>query len=213
MEANVLKALAAAPDLANQPMTTTTVYGVVTLSGSVQTEALRTEAETIASRTAGVQKVIDEMTLNANAVNPQAPDLAAMAAGGQETNPTLQSDGTMAPQPPQGTANAQGSPNQASGPDYGPGAPEYRAPYNPQQAPSQQPAPAQAANGQAQGNYPGGYGPPRDMGSRRDTRSSSRRAIRSNQDTRPSRAIRPSRVMAITRLLSPSSAGRRQVRW
>ena len=64
VEANVLKALAGAPDLANQAITTTTVYGVVTLSGSVQTEALRTEAETIASRTAGVQKVVDEMTLS-----------------------------------------------------------------------------------------------------------------------------------------------------
>ena len=65
VEASVLKGLAGAPDLANQAITTTTVYGVVTLSGSVESEALRTEAETIASRTAGVQKVIDELTLGA----------------------------------------------------------------------------------------------------------------------------------------------------
>src|ERR1035437_5722573 len=70
VEANVLKALAAAPDLANQPMTTTTVYGEVTLSGTVESEALRVEAKTIVSKTRGVQKVVDEMTLggeNANA--------------------------------------------------------------------------------------------------------------------------------------------------
>ena len=80
VEANVLKALAGAPDLANQPMTTTTVYGVVTLSGSVETEAQRTEAETIASRTRGVKKVVDEMTLsgeNANAQPPQNPGAVA----------------------------------------------------------------------------------------------------------------------------------------
>ena len=63
VEANVLKALAAAPDLANQPMTTTTVYGVVTLSGTVESEALRVEAETLASTSRGVKKVVDEMTL------------------------------------------------------------------------------------------------------------------------------------------------------
>src|SRR5947209_20105421 len=39
VEASVLKALAGASDLANQPLTTTTVYGVVTLSGSVQTRS------------------------------------------------------------------------------------------------------------------------------------------------------------------------------
>src|ERR1035437_4419740 len=102
VEANVLKALAAAPDLANQPMTSTTVYGVVTLSGSVQTEALRTEAETIASRTAGVQKVVDEMTLSGDAANAQPmPDSGAGGSAVQDaqgTNANLQSDGTMAPQ-------------------------------------------------------------------------------------------------------------------
>ena len=155
VEANVLKALAGARDLANQPLTTTTVYGVVTLSGSVQTEALRTEAENIASRTNGVKKVVDEMTLSGDAANtPLAQD--SQSADAQGTNPNLQSDGTMAPpqqdqaqqqgqtpiqqgQPdsayPQGPNNPQ-SPNQANGPYYGPGAPEYRR------------------------QYPGGYGPP-----------------------------------------------------
>src|SRR5450631_4786327 len=80
VEANVLKALAGAPDLANQPLTTTTVYGVVTLSGSVETEAMRTEAETIASRASGVQKVVDEMTLTGETPNSQQAQDSRAAA-------------------------------------------------------------------------------------------------------------------------------------
>jgi len=171
VEANVLKALAAAPDLTNQPMTTTTVYGVVTLSGSVQTEALRTEAENIVARTAGVQKVVDEMTLSSE------------TAPAQGANPALQSDGTMAPAQDQTQSPApvaQGSPdsdntapntsaNQASGPNYGPGAPEYRQPYGgqPQAAPGYgqpQPGYAQQGYGQPQPGYaappPGYYNAP-----------------------------------------------------
>ena len=90
VEANVLKALAGASSLANQPMTTTTVYGVVTLSGSVQTEALRTEAETIVSRTSGVQKVVDEMTLSSEAAS-------AADASGHESEPAVRrNDGAAA---------------------------------------------------------------------------------------------------------------------
>lgn len=143
VEASVLKTLAGAPDLANQPITTTTVYGVVTLSGTVPTEALRTEAETLTSRTAGVKKVVDEMTLPGEAASNAAP------GGDSQGGSVLMSDGTMAPadatqsdpagQPPM----AQGQPDsanpaqaQAAGPNYGPGAPEYRQPYGGQHAPS-----------------------------------------------------------------------------
>jgi len=138
VEANVLKALAGAQDLADQPITTTTVYGVVTLSGSVQTEAMRTEAETIASRTVGVVKVVDEMTLSSDTAAPQPQDSGASPVN----NGQLQSDGTMAPGAPQDQAapgspdNSQVAPNQANGPNYGPGAPEYRQPYNGPHAPS-----------------------------------------------------------------------------
>ena len=96
VEANVLKALASAPQLANQQITTTTVYGEVTLSGSVVDEPTRVMAETLASRAPGVKKVVDELTLSANQALTQGtsvpPDDAAMG-----TNPNLQSDGTMAP--------------------------------------------------------------------------------------------------------------------
>src|SRR5438105_2629032 len=125
VEGSVLKALAGASDLANQPITTTTVYGVVTLSGSVQTEAMRTEAENIVARTAGVQKVVDEMTLTSETGAQTAQN------DNQGTNPNLQSDGTMAPN---GAPQPQ-SANEASGPNYGPGAPEYRQPYSGPQAP------------------------------------------------------------------------------
>ena len=65
------------------------------MSGSVETEALRTEAETIASRTMGVKKVIDELTLGAQSQGTQAggsPVGDAQGSGG-----VLQSDGTMGP--------------------------------------------------------------------------------------------------------------------
>ena len=151
VQANVLKGLAGAADLANQPIRTTAVYGVVTLSGSVQTEAQRTEAETIVSTTSGVQKVIDEMTLSGDGTAAQPAQAGSAAVADAQGNAgVLQSDGTMAP--------AQGSPDgdntaapagQAAGPNYGPGAPEYRQPY---QGAAQNPSGTQ--------QYPGGYGPP-----------------------------------------------------
>ena len=67
VEANVLKALAGAPQLADQNIATTTVYGVVTLSGVVKDEATRSLVETLASRAEGVKKVVGEMTLASDA--------------------------------------------------------------------------------------------------------------------------------------------------
>jgi hypothetical protein len=147
VEANVLKALASAPQLANQQITTTTVYGEVTLSGSVVDEPTRVMAETLASRAPGVKKVVDELTLNPNQALTQGtsvpPDDAAMG-----TNPNLQSDGTMAPPQQQSPAPiTQGPPdnqNAPGSPNYGPGAPEYHQTYPqqgqyPQQGPPQYP--------------------------------------------------------------------------
>jgi hypothetical protein len=177
VEANVLKALAGAQDLTNQPITTTTVYGVVTLSGSVQTEAMRTEAETIASRTAGVQKVVDEMTLAGEA---PAPQVAQDNGAAPVNNGQLQSDGTMAPAQPdqaqgQPAPDQQGAPTQPGAPAYGPGAPEYRQPYNGPHAPSpdvyaqQQGYPQGQDNSQGQNSpqpqgYPQGRGYPQQPG-------------------------------------------------
>ena len=96
VEASVLKALAGAPQLANESITTTTLYGTVTLSGTVSSEASRTLAETLASRTSGVQKVVDELTLGA--LGQSGPgDAAPPPPAGTDTQPALQSDGTLAP--------------------------------------------------------------------------------------------------------------------
>jgi hypothetical protein len=95
IEANVLKALASAPQLADQAIATTTVYGVVTISGTVQDEPSRDTAEHLVANAAGVQKVVDQLT-----IGPVAQGGGKQTDGDNATNPTLQSDGTMAP--PQG---------------------------------------------------------------------------------------------------------------
>jgi hypothetical protein len=63
IEADVVKALAGVSSLATQSITSTTVYGTVTLTGMVPTEALRVQAERTASRVPNVKKVVDEITL------------------------------------------------------------------------------------------------------------------------------------------------------
>ena len=93
IEANVLKALAGAPQLADQSITSTTVYGTVTLNGMVRDEPSRDLAEHLAANAAGVQKVVDQLTIGA----PGAANGDLQTTG---TNPNLQSDGTIAP--PQG---------------------------------------------------------------------------------------------------------------
>ena len=128
IEANVLKALAGAPQLADQNITTTTVYGVVTLSGTVRDEATRTLAETLASRAVGVKKVIVELAIGSGTATAAAPapdqpqDPAATG-----TNPNLQSDGTMAP-PDQ--ANPQPA-NHSDAPVARQTPPPNRRPYGP----------------------------------------------------------------------------------
>src|SRR5665213_2871298 len=80
VESNVLRALASAPELSTQNIQSTTVYGVVTLTGSANDEASRTKAENLVARAQGVKKVVDEMTIGA--VDAQAgppPDGADQA--------------------------------------------------------------------------------------------------------------------------------------
>ena len=89
VEANVLKALAGAPDLATENITTRTNYGTVTLSGSVSSEALRTHAENLAANAAGVKKVVDELTLGTSA--------ETTGTAGPGPGMVLQSDGSYAP--------------------------------------------------------------------------------------------------------------------
>jgi hypothetical protein len=143
IEANVLKALAGAPELADQSITSTTVYGTVTLNGTVRDEPSRDLAEHLVASAVGVQKVVDQLTI---AVSAPA-DSDAQQTG---TNPNLQSDGTLAP--PQG----QNPP--AQNPAQNPGAAQTGAP--PQQGQYPPPPPAGQYPPQQTGQYPPPYGGP-----------------------------------------------------
>ena len=101
IEANVLKALAGAPELADQAIGTTTVYGVVTLTGTVRDEASRDKAEHLVANTAGVKKVVDEMTVGepATATTGVAhPPEETIDEAAPEMNPNAQAEGAPAPQ-------------------------------------------------------------------------------------------------------------------
>ena len=138
VEANVLRALAGAPELSTQNIQSSTVYGTVTLKGNVHDEAMRTQAENLAARAQGVKKVVDKLTLGDTpasiaSANEQAGEAALNEPdpeqGNQPQGQVLQSDGTYAPAapsdqgppPPQNTYPQNGSQN-ASQP-YGPSAP------------------------------------------------------------------------------------------
>ena len=131
VEANVLRALASAPELSTQNIQSSTVFGTVTLSGNVHDEALRTQAENLAARATGVKKVVDQMTLGDTpaSANEQAGQEALnqpdTANGNVPQGQVLQSDGTYAP----AASSDQGAP----------------------------PPPVQAQNGSPQGPPQGGY--------------------------------------------------------
>jgi len=155
VEANVLRQLASAPELSTQNIQTTAVYGVVTLSGNVHDEAMRTRAENLAARAQGVKKVVDELALgdapapgaDQNAQNQQPPqgdpnDPAAVngnqaPTGAPGPGMVLQSDGTYAPASP----DQQQAPQQANN-DQAPPPPGYNGQPQPQyngQQPQQDP--------------------------------------------------------------------------
>ena len=158
VESNVLRALASAPELSTQNIQSTTVYGVVTLTGSANDEASRTKAENLVARAQGVKKVVDEMTIGA--VDAQAgppPDGADQApspdqeAENQPAQPgnndgmVLQSDGTYA---------------QATPEDQVPPPPSQQANDNGYPAPPQQGAPQQGQYPPRRAMYGNGAPPP-----------------------------------------------------
>jgi hypothetical protein len=117
IESNVLKALAGAPELSSQNVQSSTVYGVVTLTGNVHDETLRTQAENLAARATGVKKVVDELTLGDTPAPSPAGDQPMQAQGDQPdasqgSQPVLQSDGTYAPAP-NGSGSAPAPEDQA----------------------------------------------------------------------------------------------------
>ncbi len=170
VEANVLRQLASAPELSTQNIQTTAVYGVVTLSGNVHDEAMRTKAENLAARAQGVKKVVDELALgdapasdadqNAQNQPPQGDPNDPAAVNGNQA-PTgvagpgmvLQSDGTYAPAAP----DQQQPPQQQANNDQAPPPPGYNGQPQPQYngQPQQDPnAPPAYGQGGPQGSPP-----------------------------------------------------------
>jgi hypothetical protein len=170
VESNVLRALANNPDLSMQNIQTATVYGTVTLSGNVHDEAMRTKAENIVARTAGVKKVVDQLALGDTpapataGVDQQAEPDAAQGNVPQGQGQVLMSDGTYAPA---SGANQNGQPapyDPSQGNGNGQPAPQYSQQQGPQPQYGQQGPPPQGrqpmyGNGYAQPNpngIPGG---------------------------------------------------------
>ncbi len=147
VESDVLKALANAPELATQNIQTTTVYGVVTLTGSASDEASRSKAENLVARVAGVKKVVDEMTLDTETREQRT---------NSEQQTVLQSDGSYAPVLAQGPAPGQveaQSRNEQAEPGYtSPPAPTSGAPVTAQASGSYSQQPPQAPQREEQ--YP-----------------------------------------------------------
>jgi hypothetical protein len=147
IEANVLKALAGVPQLADQAIQTTTVFGEVTLSGTVRDEASRDMAEKVASDTPGVKKVIDQLAVGnvAAADNVQGPEQnSGQGPASDGGNPELQPNGSYAQNPTQDEEQAGEAPY--SGPQPAPN-------QGPQMGQAGPPRPPQEWPNQAQGPY------------------------------------------------------------
>ena len=167
VEANVLKAFAADGRLANQPINTSTVFGSVTLSGSVTDEGARDAAEQIASRTDGVKKVVDQLTVGGTATATADPAGSNMLPADGSALPASRG-AAMAAAAPQGDPNSGYVPQgQAPAPQgqYGPGQDGYpprQQPYGqggyPQGMPQGSGAP-EYAQGQSQPQSPQGQYP------------------------------------------------------
>ncbi|RZU39193.1 BON domain-containing protein [Edaphobacter modestus] len=143
IEANVLKSLASAPELADQAIGSTTVYGTVTLSGSVESEALRDKAEQLVANTAGVKKVVDELTIGTPAPVP--------TGGAQPAEATVDQTEQGTPPPPPSAGSADSSVYQPSYPPQAQSAPAPATPQGP---------PAPIERSQEQGGYPPYSQPP-----------------------------------------------------
>jgi len=142
VEANVLKSLAGVSELADQAIGTTTVYGTVTLSGSVRDESSRDKAEQAVANTPGVKKVVDELTIAEPAVEaaagvsqPQEEPIEASTGDADQADGTVASAAPPVLTPRQAPierpqTNPSNPPQQAG---QGP-PPSARQPYRVQQA-------------------------------------------------------------------------------
>lgn len=163
VEANVLKSLAGAAELSDQAIGSSTVYGTVTLSGSVTSETLRDKAEQLVANTSGVKKVVDELVIGTPApaeTGVSQPPEDTVDQAEQGTNPPPTPDDTISagapepPTPPQ--APSMPSPSRAPAPiersqeqpeasQYPQQPPYPQQPQYPQQPPSGYPSAATQA--------------------------------------------------------------------
>jgi hypothetical protein len=147
IEANVLKSLASAPELADQAIGSSTVYGVVTLSGSVQTEAMRDKAEQLVANTDGVKKVVDELAIGTPA--PAQTGVSTLPEDQAEQEDPNASQPSVEGQEPQTAASVppppESYPQNAPAPVGAPSAPPYPGyPPNPGYPPT--PPPVRSMN-------------------------------------------------------------------
>jgi hypothetical protein len=156
IEAGVLKALASAPELATQGINTTTVYGTVTLSGSVQTEAQRQKAEQLAANAPNVKKVVDELTLGGST----APVSTAQNQQDPGDGRVLLSDGTYAPADNSQQPNAQQNPQMGQATPGQPGDDNVPPPNGPDTDPYGRPLNQQGNGQQANGQQNTAQEPP-----------------------------------------------------
>jgi len=164
VEANVLSALAGAPSLADQPISTTTTYGVVTLSGTVKDDASKKLAAQLASTSPGVKKVVD--SLEVGDIGAVATEAAPEGAAPLPNNAPPPDQSAQQDQNTQPDQNAQGAPQEQQQPDaQQPGPPQPGPPQGqyPNSAGNQQPPQSgygpQGGPPQYPGQYPGQYVP------------------------------------------------------
>jgi hypothetical protein len=135
LQAAVSSAITHDPMLKNQPVTASTAGGVVTLTGTVETDQQRQEAETVAANVQGVSGIQNNITVS-----------------GQSAQNTPPAPGDAQQPPPPPPADNQ-QPAAAPGTEQVPPPPP---PDQPAQPPARSPYPPQGAYGQAP--YQGGYG-------------------------------------------------------
>ena len=164
VQANVLRALAGEGKLSNQAITTSTVFGTVTLTGAVADNSARDLAEKVVSHTDGVKKVIDQLQVGQDAVAAaqQQPDQEQQQPGQDQQQGMNQNAPNQSAQMEQdGQAALDGQNQQGYPPQQDPNQPRrlYRRDYERQMAQQQQNG--QDPQGQAQQGYgPQGYGQP-----------------------------------------------------
>ena len=157
IEANVLGSLAGSPQLADQSITSTTAFGTVTLGGTVRDEESRSLADKLVSNTAGVRKVVDQMTI-ASTGSAGTPQNTAdgVQSGAATSSDTQQPQGSASSQTPIShpqTYPSSGAGARNSSPQQPGQYPPYGGPSQPSQYPSQ-------SGPQQSRQYPAPYGSP-----------------------------------------------------